>query len=156
MPTRRFAVRGRGRVARCLTRSSIDHVSTLFCSANEMNKSAPAIKMYGIKNCDTVKKARSWLDLHGIAYDFVDFKKSPPNADQVALWRNTLGVNSVLNRRGATWKKLTASEQSSADSTQGAIAIMVTHPSAIKRPIIETGSDFLIGFDEAAYQSQFL
>jgi arsenate reductase (glutaredoxin) len=112
--------------------------------------------MYGIKNCDTVKKARVWLDGNGITYDFVDFKKTPPSTDDIARWCNTLGVNIVLNRRGTTWKKLTANEQASAESESGAIAVMVAHPSAIKRPIIETGSDYLIGFDEAAYQSKFL
>jgi arsenate reductase (glutaredoxin) len=113
------------------------------------------MKVYGIKNCDTVKKARAWLDGHGIAYDFVDFKKSPPTADQIARWCNALGVDSVLNRRGTTWKKITASEQSKADSTQGAIAVMLVHTSAIKRPVIETDSEFLIGFDEAIYRVQF-
>jgi arsenate reductase (glutaredoxin) len=114
------------------------------------------MKVYGIKNCDTVKKARAWLDLHGIAYEFVDFKKTPPSADDISRWCRALGVNVVLNRRGTTWKKLAASVQNSADSAPGAIAILVAYPSAIKRPIIETGSDFLIGFDEVAYQAQFL
>ena len=83
------------------------------------------MKMYGIKNCDTVKKARAWLDLHEIAYEFIDFKTTSPNADEIARWCHALGVNVVLNRRGTTWKKLTASEQSSADSELGAIAIIL-------------------------------
>ncbi len=114
------------------------------------------MKVYGIKNCDTVKKARTWLDHHGIDYTFVDFKKTPPSADEIAIWCDALGANVVLNRRGTTWKKLTASEQSNADSKPGAIAIMASHPSAIKRPVIEIGAEFLIGFDEAVYQSHFL
>ena len=114
------------------------------------------MKMYGIKNCDTVRKARAWLDLHGIAYEFVDFKKTPPSADQVQRWCNVLGSDTVLNRRGLTWKKLSASEQNATDSVPGAIAVMLAHPSAIKRPIVEIGSDYLIGFDEGAYQVQFL
>ena len=114
------------------------------------------MKVYGIKNCDTVKKARAWLDGHVIDYEFVDFKKTPPSMGQVARWCDALGVNVVLNRRGTTWKKLTASAQSNADSFQGAIAAMVGHSSAIKRPVIETGSEILIGFDEGAYQSHFL
>lgn len=113
------------------------------------------MKVFGIKNCDTVKKARAWLELHGIAYEFVDFKKSPPSAEEISRWCHALGVNLVLNRRGTTWKKLDPIEQSRADSAQGAIAIMVAYPSAIKRPIIDTGSDYLIGFDEVAYQSKF-
>jgi arsenate reductase (glutaredoxin) len=120
-----------------------------------MSLPSSAIKMYGIKNCDTVKKARAWLNVHGIACDFIDFKKSPPSEDEVARWCHALGVNEVLNRRGTTWKKLAANEQSNADSARGAIAVMVANPSAIRRPIIETGSDFLVGFDPAAYQSRF-
>lgn len=114
------------------------------------------MKVYGIKNCDTVKKARIWLDTHGIAYAFVDFKKTPPTTDEIARWCDALGLNVVLNRRGTAWKKLPESEQARADTVQGAIALMVAHPSAIKRPVIETGSKFLIGFDEEEYQAQFL
>ena len=114
------------------------------------------MKMYGIKNCDTVKKARAWLDLHNVDYEFIDFKKTPPSEGEIARWCHALGMNVVLNRRGTTWKNLTASERNSADSESGTIAILVAHPSAIKRPIIETGSEILIGFDEAAYQTQIL
>ena len=114
------------------------------------------MKVYGIKNCDTVKKARAWLDIHCIEYEFVDFKKTPPTADDLARWCDALGVDKVLNRRGTTWKKLTEREQARADTVQGAIALMVAQRSAIKRPIVETGSEYLIGFDEAAYQAQFL
>jgi arsenate reductase (glutaredoxin) len=113
------------------------------------------MKVYGIKNCDTVKKARAWLDGHGIAYEFIDFKKTPPSADEIARWCDALGVNMVLNRRGATWKKLTNDEQSRADSQSGAIEIMVARPSTIRRPIVQTGSKFLIGFDVKAYQAEF-
>ena len=113
------------------------------------------MKVYGIKNCDTVKKARTWLDAHGIVYEFVDFKKTSPTADEIARWCNALGVNVVLNRRGTTWKKLPESEQARADTVQGAIALMVAHTSAIKRPVVEIGSKFLIGFDKEEYQAQF-
>jgi arsenate reductase (glutaredoxin) len=114
------------------------------------------MKVYGIKNCDSVKKARAWLDGHGVNYDFVDFKKTPPSADEIARWCHALGANVLLNRRGTTWKKLSLIEQTSADSESGAVAIMAARPSAIKRPVIETESEILIGFDEAAYQAQFL
>ncbi len=112
------------------------------------------MKVYGIKNCDTVKKARAWLDLHGITYEFVDFKKSPPSAEEISRWCRALGVNVLLNRRGTTWKKLTTNERTSAESIPGAIALMVAHPSAIKRPVIETGSKLLIGLDKEEYQAQ--
>jgi arsenate reductase (glutaredoxin) len=114
------------------------------------------MKLYGIKNCDTVKKSRAWLDAHGIAYEFVDFNKTPPTTDEIARWCDALGVNVVLNRRGTTWKKLTDNERASAAFIEGVIALMVAHPSAIKRPVIEIGPTFLIGFDDGAYRVQFL
>lgn len=114
------------------------------------------MKVYGIKNCDTVKKARAWLDDHGIEYEFVDFKKTPPSAEEIVRWCDALGVEKVLNRRGTTWKKFSESEQARADTFHGTIALLVAHPSAIKRPVVEIGSDYLVGFDEGAYQVQFL
>ena len=109
------------------------------------------IKVYGITNCETVKKARAWLDGKRIAYEFVDFKKTPPGREQVARWCSALGADAVVNRRGTTWRKLDAATQSRADNQVGAVAVLVEHPSAIKRPVIESGADLLIGFDAAAY-----
>jgi len=112
------------------------------------------IKLYGIANCDTVKKARAWLDRRGVGYEFVDFKKSPPGEAQVARWCETLGVDAVVNRRGTTWRKLDAQLQARAQTPSGAVALLVAYPSAIKRPVIESGSKLLIGFDEARYASE--
>jgi arsenate reductase (glutaredoxin) len=109
------------------------------------------IKLYGISNCDTVKKARAWLDSHDVGYEFVDFKKSPPSSAQVNRWCDALGVDAVVNRRGTTWRELEPDMQARAETQAGAVALLVAHPSAIKRPVVETGTQVLIGFDEARY-----
>lgn len=113
------------------------------------------IRVHGLANCDTVKKARAWLDGRGLAHAFVDFKKTPPSRDQVARWCAALGVDVVLNRRGTTWRALDAGTQASASTPDGAIDLLVAHPSAIRRPLIEAGSDVLIGFDAERYERQF-
>ncbi len=114
------------------------------------------MKVYGIKNCDAVKKARAWLDTHGIAYEFVDFKKTPPSVAEISRWCDAVGAEKVLNRRGTTWKKFSAIEQTEAETVDGAIALMAAHSSAIKRPVIEVGPRIVVGFDEAKFLSTFL
>lgn len=109
------------------------------------------IKLYGISNCETVKKARAWLDAKHVRYEFVDFKKAPPSVAQVKQWIDVLGVDSVVNRRGTTWRKLDPAMQARAETKAGAVAVLVEHPSAIKRPVIEAGKDLLIGFDAETY-----
>jgi arsenate reductase len=109
------------------------------------------IKLYGISNCETVKKARAWLDAKRIRYEFVDFKKTPPSAVQVKQWIDVLGADSVVNRRGTTWRKLDPATQARAETKAGAVTVLVEHPSAIKRPVIEAGTDLLIGFDAQTY-----
>ena len=112
------------------------------------------MKVYGIPNCTTVKHARAWLDRHDIAYDFVDFKKSPPSRAQLGNWIGVLGWETVLNRRGTTFRKLPDSIQRAVNDPQSAIEVMLANPSAIKRPVIETKHGLLIGFDEAEYASR--
>ena len=109
------------------------------------------IKLYGITNCETVKKAHAWLDAKQIRYEFVDFKRAPPSAAQVKRWIDALGADSVVNRRGTTWRKLDPATQARADTKAGAVTLLVEHPSAIKRPVIEAGEDLLIGFDAETY-----
>jgi arsenate reductase (glutaredoxin) len=112
---------------------------------------AIVIKLYGIVNCNTVKSARAWLDARRIPYDFVDFKKTPPTLEQIARWCDVLGAGAVVNRKGTTWRKLDPATQARANTKAGAVAMLVEHPSAIKRPVIETGTRLLIGFDAEAY-----
>ena len=105
------------------------------------------IRVLGIVNCDTVKKARAWLDAHGIAYEFVDFKKSPPTREAIERWCECLGADTVVNRRGTTWRKLEPADQARAATPEGAVALLLSHPSAIKRPVVESGSEVWVGFD---------
>ena len=109
------------------------------------------IKLYGITNCETVKKARAWLDAKHIRYEFVDFKKAPPSAAQLKQWIDVLGADRVVNRRGTTWRKLDPATHARADTKAGAVTVLVEHPSAIKRPVIEAGQHLVIGFDADTY-----
>lgn len=108
------------------------------------------ITLYGIPNCDTVKKARVWLDAHGIAYTFHDYKKQGADAAQVASWVQQAGLEKVLNKAGTTFRKLTP-EQKADLSPESAVALMVELPSLIKRPIAEHPGGLLVGFREAEW-----
>ena len=108
--------------------------------------------LYGIPNCDTVKKARAWLDEHGVAYDFHDYKKQGIDAATLKRWCAEFGVERVPNQKGTTWRKL--SEAQRADLTPAkAIELMQEQPSLIKRPLLDTGKRRLLGFSEAEYGS---
>jgi Spx/MgsR family transcriptional regulator len=109
------------------------------------------MKVYGIVNCSTVKAARAWLDARKLAYEFVDFKKAPPTADLLARWCEAFGWETVLNRRGTTWRQLPPAAQARVRDAKSAIALMIDKPSVIKRPIIDNATPRLIGFDEAQY-----
>ena len=111
-----------------------------------------AITLYGIPNCDTVKKARTWLDQQGIAYDFHDYKKAGVTAAKVKAWCKALGWETVLNRAGTTYRKLP--DEAKDGLTQAkAIALMVEHPSMIKRPIVEHEGGLLIGFKQPEWEA---
>ena len=109
------------------------------------------ITMYGIANCDTVKKARTWLDAQGIAYQFADYKKVGAEPGKVAGWIEQAGLDKVLNRAGTTFKKLNDAQKASAGDAGKAIGLMVEQPSMIKRPIVEHDGGLLVGFNEAAW-----
>ena len=111
------------------------------------------ITLYGIPNCDTVKKARRWLDDQGVAYTFHDFKKQGVPEGQLDRWMHAVGAARLVNRQGTTWRKLDAAAQAAAASDAGARALMLAHPSVIKRPVVEAGERVLVGFDEASYTS---
>ena len=108
------------------------------------------ITLYGIPNCDTVKKARAWLAERGIDYAFHDYKKSGVDRDQLAGWVDQLGWEKLLNRAGTTFKKLPDDMKADLDAAK-AIAIMIENPSAIKRPVVEHAGGLLLGFDPAAW-----
>lgn len=108
--------------------------------------------VYGIPNCNTVKKSLDWLKSHQIDFEFHDFKKKGITAEKLNEWCNVFGWETVLNRKGLTWKKLSKEEQASVSSQEKAIAYLIDNTSAIKRPVIEMdGQPVLISFDEALY-----
>lgn len=109
------------------------------------------VTLYGIPNCNTVKKARRWLDEQGVPYRFHDFKKLGVPAERLEHWVATLGWEALVNRRGTTWRKLPAQEQARVVDAKSAQAALAAHPSLIKRPVVEAGAKLLVGFDEAAY-----
>ncbi len=112
------------------------------------------VTLYGIPNCDTVKKARMWLDGRGIAYAFHDYKKAGADGAKLAAWCDAAGWETVLNRAGTTFKKLPESDK--ADLTQAkAIALMLEQPSTIKRPVVEYSGGILVGFKPDIYEKAF-
>lgn len=116
---------------------------------------ATPIRLYGIPNCDTVKKARVWLQAQGQAHEFVDFKKAPPDAALLAAWARALGSERLLNRKGSTWRALDAAAQASAATEAGACALMAAQPSLIKRPVVQwPGGALSVGFDAADWSAR--
>ena len=119
---------------------------------NEM----PTLTVYGLTQCDTVKRARQWLQSQGLDYRFVDFKKTPPHASQIAAWADAVGWEALLNRRGTTWRKVDAATQAAVNDAASAVAVLAQHPSAIKRPVVESRGALLVGFDEASWSEALL
>lgn len=113
------------------------------------------MKVHGIVNCDTVKKARAWLDAHAVPYDWVDCKKSPPSTQDLARWCGAVGWETLLNRRGTTWRALDDAAKAAVVDERTAIALMVAKWTLIKRPVVEAGGDVLVGFSEDGYASRF-
>jgi arsenate reductase (glutaredoxin) len=109
--------------------------------------------LYGIPNCDTVKKARAWLADHGVAYAFHDFKKQGVPAEKLAAWMAAAGWEKVLNRQGTTWRKLDPATQGAVYDAASAAQLLAAQPSAIKRPMVEwSDGSITVGFDAAAWQ----
>lgn len=112
--------------------------------------------LYGIPNCDTVKKARTWLDQHKISYQFHDFKQAGIDAKSIQRWIDAMGIDIVLNKKSTTWRGLDATQQASAANVKKAIQLMREHTSLIKRPVLEQNGQVLaVGFDAAKYSSLF-
>jgi Spx/MgsR family transcriptional regulator len=104
-----------------------------------------SVTLYGIPNCDTVKKARKWLDDHGIAHVFHDYKKAGVDPARLLGWIGHFGWDKVLNRAGTTFRKLPEADKQGLDAEK-AVALMVANPSTIKRPVVEHPGGLLIGF----------
>jgi Spx/MgsR family transcriptional regulator len=112
------------------------------------------ITLYGIKNCDTVKKARQWLDQNNINYRFHDFRVDGLELQQAQLWVQQLGWETVVNRRSTSWKQLDSSARETMNTTS-AIAAIVANPTLVKRPLLDIDGRFNTGFKAADYQLLF-
>ncbi|NOQ88558.1 MAG: ArsC family reductase [Gammaproteobacteria bacterium] len=108
------------------------------------------IKIYGIPNCDAMKKARKWLDNNNLEYEFHDYKKLGVPEKNLKQWVKDAGWEVVLNKRGTTWRKLDDDIKNNIDESS-AIRVMMDNPSAIKRPVLESSETLLIGFNEGEY-----
>lgn len=108
--------------------------------------------MYGIGNCDTVKKARAWLDKHGVEYEFHDYKLAGIDADRLNRWIGELGWETLLNRAGTSFRTLHDSRKQHLDEKK-ALALMATQPSMIKRPVVEVGGRVVVGFKPELYST---
>lgn len=105
------------------------------------------ITVYGIPNCDTVKRARAWLGSQGVAHTFHDFRKQGVPTHLVAEWQQRLGWETLLNKKGTTWRQLTSEQQAKAVDAASATDLMVAYPSIIKRPVVDWPSGVSVGFD---------
>ena len=110
--------------------------------------------LYGIPNCDTVKKARKWLDAKGVAYTFHDYKKAGVDEAALSNWVEEAGWEALLNKRGTTFRALSDEDKADIEAAK-AIRLMVANPSLIKRPVIAGAGGLLIGFSEADYTARF-
>lgn len=116
-----------------------------------------SIDLYGIANCDTVKKARKWLEAEGIAYTFHDYKVEGADPARLREWVDAKGWEAVLNRRGTTFRKLDEADKADKAGldTDKAVALMAAHPSTIKRPVVEHPGGLLVGLDAAEWETAF-
>ena len=112
------------------------------------------VTLFGIPNCDTMKKARKWLADQNVEYDFHDYKKAGIDKSTLRQWEKQVGWETLLNRRGMMWRKL-SDEQKQTINRDNAVAIMLETPSIIKRPVLVKDRQILVGFDEKQYQSLF-
>jgi Spx/MgsR family transcriptional regulator len=109
------------------------------------------ITIYGINNCDTMKKARAWLDKYRVAYNFHDYKTEGIDKDHLARWSKTVGWETLLNRAGTTFRKLPDADKSNLTEKK-AMTLMLDQPSMIKRPVLEIGGKLLVGFKPEIYE----
>lgn len=111
--------------------------------------------LYGIPNCDTVKKARTWLADHQQPFDFHDFKKQGLERATVAAWLEQLDWEVLVNRKGTTWRKLSDEQRAAVTDKASALELMLANPSVVKRPVLDRGGKFSVGFSDAQYQQLF-
>ena len=119
----------------------------------QIRKTKLPITIYGIRNCDTMKKARAWLDGHGVAYGFHDYKTEGIAKDKLKSWSDKLGWETLLNRAGTTFRKLPDSDRGGLNERK-ALALMLAQPSMIKRPVLDLGGKLLVGFSAEIYAKE--
>ncbi len=110
--------------------------------------------LYGIKNCDSVKKARKWLEEQGIEFNFHDFRVDGLDAGQVKSWVSQLGWEQLVNKRSTTWKQLDDETKANL-SNESVVSVVLEHPTLIKRPLLDQDSHYSVGFKAADYQQKF-
>jgi len=110
------------------------------------------ITLHGIKACDTMKKARAWLDTHGVAYHFHDYKTAGITRPMLEHWCAAVGWETLLNRAGTTFRKLPSADRENLDEAK-AITLMLAAPSMIKRPVLDTGATLIVGFKPGSYEA---
>ena len=108
------------------------------------------VRIYGIRNCDTMKKAFAWLDEHGVPWDFHDYKRDGAPVERLPAWAKAVDWERLANTRGPTWRKIPEPDRQALDEVR-ALALLAAHPSAIRRPVIEAGKQLLLGFDADEY-----
>ena len=119
----------------------------------DQKESVSTVKIYGIKNYDTMKKAMAWLDGQGIAYEFIDYKKAGVAEARLPDWSRRAGWKTLLNTRGLMWRKLGEAERANIDEAK-ALALMAEYPALIKRPVLDAGKALLVGFAPETYASE--
>lgn len=112
------------------------------------------VNIYGIKNCDTMKKAFKWLEANGIEYSFHDYKKVGIEKDKLATWLEQSAWDELINRRGTTWRKLPEADKEEIDNDK-AISLMIENTSLIKRPVLEIDGSIHLGFKDTTYEELF-
>jgi arsenate reductase (glutaredoxin) len=113
------------------------------------------VQFFGIPNCDTVKKAKAFLDDKNIAYEFINFKTTAPTTAQLKKWIDAIGLEQLINKKSTTWKGLTAEQQAACSNAKGAITIMQENTSLIKRPVVVANGKIINGFNPTAWNDFF-
>jgi arsenate reductase len=114
-----------------------------------------AVTIYGIKNCDTMKKARAWLDDHGVAYAFHDYKVAGIERGRLEIWAQAVGWETLVNRSGQTFRKLPDKDKEDLNEKK-AIKLLLDQPSMIKRPVLDVGGKLLVGYKPAEYEKALI
>src|SRR5688500_3731147 len=109
-------------------------------------KAPQQIRLHGIANCDTVKRARAWLGGRAVDHAWVDFRKQPPSIEQIRRWAGRVGWEALLNRRGTTWRSPDDAQRAAVRDEASAIALMHERPTLIRRPVVEAGEHVVVGF----------